>query len=179
MNQLPQKTNTKHTRKHTNTFAHTINQLMHECVCVCVCVCVSYTQEESVNDLAKAEDTSFSLLDGINKYFMTRGKLVSRMVSLDACACKYSQATHKLLTSSYVHASVGVPPLLFSLSRPVLLPCFFFLPLPLPLFSISCPSPLLSFTLPLPLPLFSPPNSPAPLSYFALYVDEYIFFLGR
>lgn len=36
-------------------------------------------QEESVNDLAKAEDTSFSLLDGINKYFMTRGKLVSRM----------------------------------------------------------------------------------------------------
>jgi hypothetical protein len=38
---------------------------------------------------------------------------------------------------------------------------------------------LLSFTLPLPLPLFSPPNSPAPLSYFALYVDEYIFFLGR
>lgn len=36
-------------------------------------------QEESVSDLAKAEDTSFSLLDGINKYFMTRGKLVSRM----------------------------------------------------------------------------------------------------
>jgi len=36
-------------------------------------------QEESVNDLAKAEDTSFSLLDGINKYFMTRGKLVSRL----------------------------------------------------------------------------------------------------
>ena len=36
-------------------------------------------QQESVSDLAKAEETSFSLLDAINKYFMTRGKLVSRL----------------------------------------------------------------------------------------------------
>mmetsp|Transcript_16922 Transcript_16922/g.33904 ORF Transcript_16922/g.33904 Transcript_16922/m.33904 type:complete len:263 (+) Transcript_16922:214-1002(+) len=36
-------------------------------------------QEETVSELAKAEDTSYALLDGINKYFMTRGKLVSRV----------------------------------------------------------------------------------------------------
>ncbi|KAJ1494105.1 proteasome activator pa28 [Baffinella frigidus] len=36
-------------------------------------------QEDTVNELTKAEDTSFSLLEAVNKYFMTRGKLVSRM----------------------------------------------------------------------------------------------------
>uniref|UniRef100_A0A6U5BLX5 Proteasome activator PA28 C-terminal domain-containing protein n=1 Tax=Hemiselmis andersenii TaxID=464988 RepID=A0A6U5BLX5_HEMAN len=37
-------------------------------------------QEETVNELSRAEDTSFALLDSMNKYFMTRAKLVSRVV---------------------------------------------------------------------------------------------------
>mmetsp|Transcript_65748 Transcript_65748/g.161858 ORF Transcript_65748/g.161858 Transcript_65748/m.161858 type:complete len:262 (-) Transcript_65748:155-940(-) len=36
-------------------------------------------QEETVNELTRAEDTSFALLDSMNKYLMTRAKLVSRM----------------------------------------------------------------------------------------------------
>jgi hypothetical protein len=37
-------------------------------------------QEETVNELSRAEDTSFSLLDSMNKYLMTRAKLVSRVI---------------------------------------------------------------------------------------------------
>jgi len=37
-------------------------------------------QEETVNELSRAEDTSFALLDSMNKYFMTRAKLVSRVI---------------------------------------------------------------------------------------------------
>lgn len=36
-------------------------------------------QEETVNELTRAEDTSFALLDSMNKYYMTRAKLVSRV----------------------------------------------------------------------------------------------------
>mmetsp|Transcript_20845 Transcript_20845/g.49601 ORF Transcript_20845/g.49601 Transcript_20845/m.49601 type:complete len:263 (+) Transcript_20845:184-972(+) len=43
-------------------------------------------QEETVAELAKAEDTSYALLDAINKYFMTRGKLVSRVAKYPGLA---------------------------------------------------------------------------------------------
>lgn len=59
-------------------------------------------QEETVNELSRAEDTSFALLDSMNKYLMTRGKLVSRVIKypglrdytvsidLKKCDCGYS-----------------------------------------------------------------------------------------
>ncbi|EPZ32152.1 hypothetical protein ROZALSC1DRAFT_28674 [Rozella allomycis CSF55] len=36
-------------------------------------------QEEAVNELSRAEESGFALLDTINKYFMTRGKVLSKV----------------------------------------------------------------------------------------------------
>lgn len=38
-------------------------------------------QEETVNELSRAEDSGFALLDTITKYYVTRGKLVSKVVN--------------------------------------------------------------------------------------------------
>mmetsp|Transcript_7514 Transcript_7514/g.12274 ORF Transcript_7514/g.12274 Transcript_7514/m.12274 type:complete len:283 (-) Transcript_7514:201-1049(-) len=37
-------------------------------------------QEEAVGEISKVEDMAFAMLDGINKYFILRGKLVSKVL---------------------------------------------------------------------------------------------------
>jgi hypothetical protein len=36
------------------------------------------TQEETVNELGRAEDAAFSMLESINKYYLARAKLVTK-----------------------------------------------------------------------------------------------------
>jgi len=40
---------------------------------------LSHLQEETLNELTRAEDTAFANLDNIAKYFVTRAKLVSKV----------------------------------------------------------------------------------------------------
>jgi hypothetical protein len=49
-------------------------------------------QEETVNELGRAEDSGFAVLESMTKYFVTRAKLVSKVLYLSSCVlieCRY------------------------------------------------------------------------------------------
>jgi len=63
-------------------------------------------QEEAVAELTKAEDSSFSVLESMTKYFITRGRLVSKLTKYPQIE-DYKQSIRELDEKEYLHMKLS------------------------------------------------------------------------